>query len=151
MPSHDPGPERRDLAVALARLGQRPGVEVAVPAGPVRLPGPVVEELVAAVGACLDNVERHVPTPATGGPAPAWVLLEALPDRVEVSVRDDGPGIAEGRLEEAGRRAVSGSAARCAAGWPTSVAPRPSAPDRAAPSGSWSVSRRDHPRLAPLR
>ncbi|WP_180923647.1 hypothetical protein [Nocardioides marinisabuli] len=40
------------------------------------------------------------------------VLLEDLPDRVEVSVRDEGPGIPEGRLEQAeaeGRMGVSGS------------------------------------------
>jgi signal transduction histidine kinase len=36
-----------------------------------------------------------------GDDAPAWVLLQAFPDRVELSVRDDGPGIATGRLEEA--------------------------------------------------
>jgi signal transduction histidine kinase len=29
------------------------------------------------------------------------VLLQAFPDRVELSVRDDGPGIPAGRLEEA--------------------------------------------------
>ena len=40
------------------------------------------------IAACLDNVSRHV-----GEGAPAWVLLEDLGDRVEVSVRDEGPGI----------------------------------------------------------
>ncbi len=42
----------------------------------------------------------------------AWVLLEAFPDRVEVSVRDEGPGIPEGRLgaaEAEGRLGVSES------------------------------------------
>ena len=39
---------------------------------------------------------RHV-----GEDAPAWVLVDDLGDRVEVSVRDEGPGIPEGRLEEA--------------------------------------------------
>ena len=59
------------------------------------------------MGACLDNVAAHV-----GDDAPAWVLLEELPDRVEVSVRDEGPGIAPGRLEAAageGRLGVCGS------------------------------------------
>lgn len=101
-----------DLAADLVRLDARPGVEVAVPAASVRLPEHVVTELVAAVGACLDNVQRHVPAPAEGGPARAWVLLEALADRIEVSVRDEGPGIPEGRLDEAageGRLGVSGS------------------------------------------
>nr|WP_278256208.1 DUF5931 domain-containing protein [Nocardioides convexus] len=52
--------------------------------------------LVAVVRACLDNVERHV-----GAGAPAWVLVEDLGDTIEVSVRDDGPGIPAGRLESA--------------------------------------------------
>lgn len=85
-----------DLAAELARLETRPGVTVSTPGVPVELPGPVARELVAAVGACLDNVAAHV-----GPGAPAWVLLEALPDRVEVSVRDEGPGIPQGRLDEA--------------------------------------------------
>jgi signal transduction histidine kinase len=85
-----------DLADALARLRDRSGVDVAVPGGTVDLPAATVTEVVAVVEACLDNVARHV-----GEDAPAWVLLESFGDRVEVSVRDDGPGIPEGRLEEA--------------------------------------------------
>lgn len=85
-----------DLADALARLRDRPGVDVAVPGGAVDLPSATASEVVAVVEACLDNVTRHV-----GEGAPAWVLLEAFPDHVEVSVRDDGPGIPEGRLSEA--------------------------------------------------
>ncbi len=108
------GPAERavDLAAELTLLGRRPGVEVVVPAGPVPLDAHVATELAAAVGACLDNVGRHVPPGADGAPARAWVLLESLPDRVEVSVRDEGPGIPEGRLDEAaaeGRLGVSGS------------------------------------------
>jgi len=96
-----------DVAAALAALGSRPGVQVSGPGTPVELPGGVGAELVAAVGACLDNVEVHV-----GTGAPAWVLLEAFPDRVEVSVRDEGPGIPDGRLgtaEAEGRLGVSES------------------------------------------
>lgn len=96
-----------DLAAALGTLGTRPGVEVALPAGAVELPPAAVTELVAVVRACLDNVERHV-----GAGAPAWVLVEDLGDTVEVSVRDDGPGIPAGRLESAaaeGRLGVSES------------------------------------------
>ncbi len=87
-----------DLVAALGRLESVRRVSVAAPGEPVRLPAPMVGELVAVVEACLDNVARHV-----GPEAPAWVLLEALPDRLELSVRDEGPGIPEGRLDEAER------------------------------------------------
>ena len=97
---------RTDLATALVHLGSRPGVDV-VTAGSAELPAEAAAELVAVVGACLDNVHRHV-----GPDARAWVLLEGWPDRVEISVRDEGPGIPEGRLEAAaadGRLGVSQS------------------------------------------
>jgi signal transduction histidine kinase len=97
----------RDLATALGALARRPGVEVALPAGSVMLPAGRVEEVVAAVAACLDNVAAHA-----GPEARAWVLLEDLGPEVELSVRDEGPGIPEGRLAEAereGRLGVSGS------------------------------------------
>jgi len=100
-------PDTEDLAAALGALAPRPGVEVALPGGPVELPAPVVAELVAVVSACLDNVTRHV-----GEGAPAWVLLDDLGDRVAISVRDEGDGIPEGRLAAAraeGRLGVSES------------------------------------------
>jgi signal transduction histidine kinase len=95
-----------DLLAALSRLASRT-VTVSGPADPVPLPAADVEELTAVVRACLDNVTRHV-----GEEAPAWVLVERLGDEVLVSVRDEGPGIAPGRLEWArgeGRLGVSES------------------------------------------
>lgn len=95
-----------DLAAALATL-ESPRVVVSLPGGTVPLPEAQVAEVRAAVAACLDNVERHA-----GPEARAWVLLESLPGAVTVSVRDDGPGIPEGRLARAsaeGRLGVTGS------------------------------------------
>ena len=103
----DTGGGTLDLGSRLGRLALWPGVHVAAPATPVDLPAVTVAELVAVVSACLDNVSAHV-----GADDPAWVLLEALEDRVVLSVRDEGPGIPEGRLEEAaaqGRLGVSQS------------------------------------------
>jgi signal transduction histidine kinase len=85
-----------DLAGELTALERREAVTVSTPAYPVEVPTQVARELVATVRACLDNVRVHV-----GEGAPAWVLLQAFPERLELSVRDDGPGIPPGRLEEA--------------------------------------------------
>jgi signal transduction histidine kinase len=85
-----------DLVSELGGLESSGNVTVSAPASPVELPAATAQELVAAARACLDNVRRHV-----GDDAPAWVLLQAFPDRVELSVRDDGPGIPAGRLDEA--------------------------------------------------
>ncbi len=96
-----------DLAAELAALESLPGVTVATPAERVEVDRPLATELVAVVRACLDNVTSHV-----GQGARVWVLLEALPDEIEVDVRDEGPGIPEGRLQEAeneGRLGVSES------------------------------------------
>ncbi len=86
---------RRDLAAALRVLGTS-RMSVATPAHPVELPAHTVDELVAAVRAALANVDVHV-----GADAPAWVLLEGVDGAVEISVRDEGPGIPDGRLAEA--------------------------------------------------
>lgn len=98
-----------DLAEQLDLLeGHRPPqVNVATPGTSVVVPAHVGSELLAVVRACIDNVARHV-----GESASAWVLLEDLGDSVVVTVRDDGPGIPSGRLEEAasdGRLGVSES------------------------------------------
>jgi len=96
-----------DLAAALGDLERRHRVTVATPGSPVELPAPTAREIVAAAAACLDNVRTHV-----GADARAYVLLQAFPDRVEVCVRDDGPGIPPGRIEQAeaeGRLGVSES------------------------------------------
>ena len=100
------GGDDADLVAALGGLASAT-VTVTSSAGAVSLPGPVVAEVASVVRACLDNVSRHV-----GPQAPAWVLVEADSGQVVVSVRDDGPGIAPGRLEEAvteGRLGVSES------------------------------------------
>ncbi|MEU4797399.1 DUF5931 domain-containing protein [Streptomyces sp. NPDC023327] len=71
-------------------------VTLSEPGAPVLLAPPAARELAAAVGAALDNVRRHA-----GADAHAWILVEDEPGEVIVTVRDDGPGIPEGRLAEA--------------------------------------------------
>lgn len=66
------------------------------PGAPVPLAPAAARELAAAVGAALDNVRKHV-----GADARAWILVEDEPDEVVVTVRDEGPGIPEGRLVQA--------------------------------------------------
>ncbi|MFC8495271.1 MacS family sensor histidine kinase [Streptomyces sp. NPDC057235] len=84
-----------DLRVLIApRAGSR--VTLSEPGAPVLLPPPAARELAAAVGAALDNVRVHA-----GEGARAWILIEDWPDEVIVTVRDDGPGIPEGRLAQA--------------------------------------------------
>ncbi len=71
-------------------------VSLAEPGAPVPLSPAAARELAAAVGAALDNVRKHA-----GEDARAWILVEDEPDAVIVTVRDDGPGIPEGRLAQA--------------------------------------------------
>ncbi|MGW9024290.1 MacS family sensor histidine kinase [Streptomyces sp. NPDC055722] len=92
-PAAEEGPV--DLLSLLApHAGAR--VTLSGPGVPVPLPRAAGHELTAAVGAALDNVRRH----ARDG-AHAWILVEDEPDGIVVTVRDDGPGIPEGRLAEA--------------------------------------------------
>ncbi|MFI1995241.1 sensor histidine kinase [Actinoplanes sp. NPDC020271] len=84
-----------DLRAALIGLAG-PVVEVATPVDPVELDR--TGEVLAAVRAALDNVGRHA-----GPSARAWILLEDEGNAVRVTVRDDGAGFEESRLDEAAR------------------------------------------------
>ncbi|MER6503490.1 DUF5931 domain-containing protein [Streptomyces sp. NPDC001455] len=89
------GPAVCDLRTLLApHAGSR--ITFAEPGAPVLLAPATAAELAAAVGAALDNVRVHA-----GENAQAWILVEDWPDEVVVTVRDDGPGIPEGRLAQA--------------------------------------------------
>ncbi|WP_371632468.1 DUF5931 domain-containing protein [Streptomyces sp. NBC_01259] len=92
----EPGaPGETDLRALLApHAGSR--VSFAEPGAPVLLRPPAAMELAAAVSAALDNVRVHA-----GEGAQAWILVEDWPDEVIVTVRDDGPGIPDGRLAQA--------------------------------------------------
>ncbi len=84
-----------DLRALLApHAGSR--VSFAEPGAPVMLAPAAATELAAAVSAALDNVRVHA-----GENAQAWILVEDWPDEVIVTVRDDGPGIPDGRLAQA--------------------------------------------------
>lgn len=87
-----------DLRALLSRRADE-RVSVSLPATPVLLALGVAAELDAAVGNALDNVQRHA-----GDGARAFVLCEDLGETVTVTVRDDGVGIAAGRLDEAARQ-----------------------------------------------
>lgn len=101
----DPTPGVVDLVGELSSLERRAGVSVAAPSGGVLLDKAVADEVVSVVSSCLDNVVAHV-----GPTAPAWVLLEETPEAILVTVRDEGPGIPPGRLEEAEREGRLGVA-----------------------------------------
>jgi signal transduction histidine kinase len=99
---HAPG--ELDLRTLLARETTSV-VSVVTPAEPVRLPSETAGETASAVRAALDNVRRHC-----GDSAKAWVLVEDEGNLVTVTIRDDGPGIPPGRLDEAagdGRLGIS--------------------------------------------
>lgn len=91
----------------LLRADAGTSVSVSAPADPVTMPRARAEELAAVVRTALSNVALHA-----GPDAKAYVLVEDLGTEVVVSVRDDGVGIAPGRLAEAeaeGRMGVSRS------------------------------------------
>jgi signal transduction histidine kinase len=93
-PAGPEGPDR-DLRTVLAEHAST-AVSLATPAHPVRLPTGLAGELSLAVAAALSNVRQHC-----GPDARAWVLVEVEDGCVAVTVRDDGPGIPPGRLDEA--------------------------------------------------
>ncbi len=90
-----PADGRVDLREALRPFASAQ-VELASPATPVWVSTRVAGELAAATGSALDNVRVHC-----GQSAKAWVLVEDEGDAVTVTIRDDGPGIATGRLDQA--------------------------------------------------
>lgn len=95
-----------DLASKLQVLSTATA-QVSVPATAVFLPKRCTQELLALAREALGNVERHA-----GPDARAWVLLEDLGAEVVLSIRDNGPGIPPGRLDEAaseGRMGVAQS------------------------------------------
>ncbi|MFC6002939.1 MacS family sensor histidine kinase [Streptomonospora nanhaiensis] len=99
-------PATEDLAARLrARASAR--VSVSAPATEVRLPQHTAAEIDSAVGEALANVDRHCPDDTR-----VWLLVEDEGDTVAVTVRDDGPGMAEDRLAQAcaeGRMGVAHS------------------------------------------
>jgi len=90
-----PAGEMTDVG-ALLRKRASDLVSVSVPADPVMLDTEAATELYAAAVNALDNVAAHA-----GADAHAYILLEDLGESVTVSIRDDGVGIAKGRLDEA--------------------------------------------------
>lgn len=95
-----------DLSARLSREASAL-VSVITPADPVILTEHAVTEAAAAVRAAIDNVRRHC-----GATTRVWVLVDDEGAAVTVTVRDDGPGIPDGRLAEAvaeGRLGVSQS------------------------------------------
>ncbi len=101
-----PGPDAVDFRGELNRCCSDQ-VVVSVPATPVPMDPAVATELTAAVVNVLDNVGTHAGTGAR-----AFILLEDMGDSVTVSIRDDGVGIAPGRLQQAvseGRLGISQS------------------------------------------
>lgn len=85
-----------DLRDLLGTARDASHVHLSTPAEPVLMDEYQATELAAAVAEAVHNVRRHV-----AADADAWVLVEEEGDAVIVTVRDDGPGIAPGRLEQA--------------------------------------------------
>jgi signal transduction histidine kinase len=69
---------------------------ISAPATPVWLPAATAHELADAARAAAENVRQHCPPTSK-----AWLLLEDEGTAVTLTLRDDGPGIPAGRLEQA--------------------------------------------------
>ena len=80
--------------------------DLVAPADPVYLPRRPANELVAAVDAALDNVRKHA-----GRDAHAWVLVDDAGDDIVVTVRDNGVGVSEDLIVDAGSRGRLGVSA----------------------------------------
>ncbi|WP_106365948.1 MULTISPECIES: MacS family sensor histidine kinase [Glycomyces] len=91
----DPLGGQRDLR---SLVGRHAGatVTVAAPATPVPLPAETARQLAAAVASAVDNVREHCPAGTK-----VWLLVEDDGEAVQVTVRDDGPGMEPGRLAAA--------------------------------------------------
>lgn len=105
-PASVDGPDLVDLRDLLRPFASST-VTLAEPGGPVALPAAAAAEVAAVVRNALDNTARHA-----GPGARSYLLLEDVDDAALVTVRDDGAGIAPGRLDAAraeGRLGVSES------------------------------------------
>ncbi|WP_232837384.1 MacS family sensor histidine kinase [Lentzea terrae] len=91
-----------DLRPGLQLLAT-PRIQVSTPATQVMLTAGTAVELHSLVREALSNVDKHA-----GEDARAWVLLEDLGEEIVLSVRDDGPGIPEGRIASAAREGRMG-------------------------------------------
>ena len=92
-----------DLVALLTRRATT-AVSFSSTAGTLLVRPTVAEEVDAAVGEALANVERHA-----GADAQAWILVEEDGGSVVVSVRDNGSGMTSAAVDEAaqsGRRGV---------------------------------------------
>jgi len=99
-----------DLLTLLSRYAS-PDVTIAAPAEPVKLPAAAATELAAATGSALDNVRVHC-APHTR----AWILVEAEPEAVTVTVRDKARASRPGGWPGRPRMAGSASPSRAALG-----------------------------------
>jgi signal transduction histidine kinase len=93
----DPGQGLLDVRVLIEPFTSSQ-ISVSCPATAVLLTKTAALAVAAATSEALDNVRLH----ASPG-ARAWVLVEDEGPAVTVSIRDDGPGFAPGRLADAAR------------------------------------------------